>query len=150
MGLHYPNTITNVVFGSKSGTTRTSVALTNAYQTEESTNPTKSFSTEGYSKLNVDLLYTTGAAETNNSIELRVEGSTDNVNFYRLPNESVSDGTSTLTQREFTFVGASAGTAYTISIGLDIFYKYMRLAAKETGVGANAGTVYGEITLLGL
>ena len=98
--------------------------------------------------VNLDVLYTMGSGETSNSIEIKVEGSPDGVNFYRLANESVSGGTSTLTAREFTFVGTNGAEA-TISLGLDIFYEYVKISAKETGVAANKGTVYGEVTLLG-
>lgn len=150
MSLYYEHSDPFVIFGSKNATTlaRTSVALTSAYQAEDGTVPTKTIQTSGWSKLNIDLLYTMGAAETSNSIEIRVEGSADGTNFYRVPNESVSGGTSTITAREFTFVGTNAAAA-SISIGLDIFYKYIRIAAKETGVASNAGTIYGEVTLLG-
>lgn len=129
--------------------TRTSWALTTSYQTETGTQPTKTFRTEGFTKLNLDVLYTEGATESANSIELKIEGSADGRNFYRIPNETVSGGTSTLTAREFTFVGADAAAA-TISIGLDIFYKWIKVSAKETGVASNAGTVYCEATLSGL
>ena len=50
---------------------------------------------------------------------------------------------------EFTYVGVDA-TATTISIGLDIFYEYMKVSAKETGKVTNFGTVYSEVSLLGL
>ena len=100
------------------------------------------------SKLNVDILYTMGATETSNTIDVRFEGSPDGTNFYRIPNDSTAGGTSTLTAREFTFVGTNAAAA-TISIGLDIFYKFMKVSFKESGVVTNAGTVYAEITLSG-
>lgn len=145
MSLYYPTQQTFVVVGSKSGTTRTSVALTNAYDVA---NKTKDFNCGGFSKVNFDILYTMGATETANSIEMRAEGSTDGTNWYRIPNESVSGGTSTLTAREFTFVGTNAAAA-TISIGLDIFYKYLKVSFKETGVITNAGTMYCEATLSG-
>jgi len=159
MGLQYPSTVTNPVFGTVvyvyandkttiSTATRTSWNLTSSYQTEGAAKPTKTFKTAHYSKLNLDILYTMGAAETANSIEIQVEGSPDGVNFYRIPNETTNAGTSTLTAREFLFVGAN-GAAATISIGLDIFYEYVRVSAKETGVAAAAGTVYCEVTLLG-
>lgn len=146
MSLYYESQVTVPVIGSKSGTTRTSIALTNAYGVA---NKTKIFNTGGFSKVNFDILYTTGADETNNSIEVRLEGSPDGTNFYRLVNESVSDGTSTLKEREFTFVGAAAATAYAISLPVDVVYKYMRISVKESGVAANAGTVYVEATLSG-
>lgn len=162
MGLQYLSTITQPVWGSVVRTyqadkttvltaTRTEVTLESTYQDETTVlvpSATKTFKTSHYSKLNLDILYTMGTSETTNSIEIKVEGSPDGVNFYRIPNESTSAGTSTLTAREFTFVGSN-GAATTISIGLDIFYEYMRVSAKETGVSANKGTVYGEVTLLG-
>lgn len=159
MGLYYPSSTTFPVWGSVvrtmladkatiSTATRTAVALTSAYQSESSTTPTKTFKTSHMSKLNLDILYTMGAAESANTIEVKFEGSPDGINFYRIPNEAVSGGTSTLTAREFTFVGSDAAAA-TISIGLDIFYEFIKVSAKESGVAANAGTVYGEVTLLG-
>jgi len=135
-----------VLIGTKSGTTRTSVALTNAYDVA---NKTKIFETGGISKLNFSILYTTGAGETDNSIELRIETSSDRINFYQILNESVSAGTSTLTLREFTFVGAAAATVYSPSLPLDVQDKYMRISVKESGVVTNAGTIYIEATLSG-
>lgn len=160
MGLYYTDTITFPVFGSIAYTylndkvtistaTRTAVELESTYQNESgATEATKTFKTEGFSKLNLDILYTMGASETSNSIEIKAEGSPDGVNYYRIPNESVTAGTSTITARELTFVGAN-GAATTISWGCDIFYKYMKLSAKETGVASNKGSIYGEVTLLG-
>ena len=144
MGLHYESTENYVVIGTKSGTTRTSVALPTSYDTTV----TNTIEVAGFSKLNLDILYTMGASETANSIEVKIEGSPDGTNVYRIPNESVSGGTSTLTAREFTFVGANAAAA-TISIGLDIFYKFVKISIKESGVVTNAGTVYAEATLCG-
>lgn len=145
MGLYYPSQRVDVLVGTKSGTTPTAVVLTNAYDVA---NKTKILDTGGFSKISLDIIYTVGAAETSNSVEVRVESSVDGVNFARLVNESVSTGTSTLTQREFTFVGASAG-AYSISLPLDIGYKFMRFSFKETGVVTNVGSIYVESTLSG-
>lgn len=142
--LHYSNQIIIPIIGSKSGTTITSATLTSDYADNA-----KSFPVGGYSKLNLDVLYTMGATESSNSVEIKVEGSTDGTNFYRIPNEAVSGGTSTLTAREFTFVGTNADDA-TISIGLDIFYKFIKVSVKETGVASNAGTIFIEGTLSGL
>lgn len=145
MSLYYNTQDTFAVIGTKSGTTRTAVALTAAYDVANKTNIIEC---GGYSKINVDILYTMGATETANSIQVRVQASPDGTNFYRIPNEAVSGATSTLTAREFTFVGADAAAA-TISIGLDIFYKYVEISVKETGVVTNFGTVYAEATLSG-
>ncbi len=164
MALYYKNQITSPVIGSKKvvygndgvtikTATRTEVALTASYPAAENVLlpnlPIKSFRTADQVKLNLDISYTMGASETGNSIQLKIESSPDNINWYRIPNESVSTGTSTLTAREFTFVGANAANA-TISIGLDIFYKYMRVSAKETIGSTNFGTTYIEATLSGL
>lgn len=159
MGLHYESTLTFPIWGSVvrtyendkttiSTATRTAVTLESTYQAPSSIVATKIFKTSHYSKMNLDILYTMGATETSNSIEIKVEGSPDGVNFYRIPNETTSGGTSTLTAREFTFVGTNADVA-TISVGLDIFYEYVKVSGKETGVAANKGTVYAEVTLLG-
>ena len=144
LGDKYQTTL--VLVGTKSGTTRTSRTLTAAYDVA---NKTKIFDTGGMSKINFSILYTTGASETSNSIELRIESSPDRTNFYRIPNESVSAGTSTLTQREFTFVGASAATAYDLSLPLDLQDEHMRISVKESGVVTNFGTIYIEATISG-
>lgn len=143
-GLFYPNLTTFPIIGTKSATTRTAVTLAATY--DGST--LKKFATDGYSEMIVDILYTPGATETSNSIEVKLEDSPDNTNFYRLSNEAAAAGVSTLTAREFTFVAATA-VASTISYRLDISYKYMRIEVKESGVVTNAGTAYVEITLAG-
>lgn len=152
MGLSYPEQNNFAIIGTQlltSPYTRTPWTLTATYPTTETgTNALKSFRTTGMSKLNLDCLYTVGSAETSNSFQLRIEVSPDGTNWYAIPNESVSGGTSTLTAREFTFVGNDATTA-TISIGLDIFNKFIRVAAKETGVVTNFGTLYIEATTSG-
>ena len=145
MSLGYPYQQTFVAVGSKVGTARTAVSLTNAYDVA---NKTKIFETGGITKANLSILYTTAAGSANDSIELRVRTSVDGTNFYRIPNESVSAGTSTLTQREFTFVGVSGTTAYSLSLPLDVQDEYMELSCKNTA-GTTNGTVFVEITLSG-
>ena len=94
-----------VMVGSKSGTTRTAVTLTDGYDVA---NKTKIFNIGSLSKINLSVLYTAGTAETSNSLQLRLESSDDETNFYRIPNEAVSAGTSTLTLREFTVSQSTA------------------------------------------
>lgn len=144
--LHYGVQIPATLIGSKSGTTRTGVTLTAAY---DALNTTKIFEVGGFSEIVMDVSYTTGASESSNSIEIRLEDSPDRTNWYRLSNEAASAGTSTLTQREFTFAGADAATEYAFSYRLDTSYRYMRISCKETGVSANYGTVYIEALLSG-
>ena len=149
-GLRYPQNVTFVIIGSKTvAGVRTGIELESTYSTTEDTEPTKIFEVGGYSKMNLDGVYTMGAAETTNSIEVKVEGSPDRTNWYSLGNDSTSAGTSTLTQREFTFVGADAAAA-TISIFLDVAYKYVRVSIKESGVASAKGNVFVEATLSGL
>jgi hypothetical protein len=145
MGLRYNSQVVVPIIGTKVGNTRTPVALTSAYDVA---NKTKVIPVGGFSKINFDILYTMGATETANSIEVRLRCSSDGVNFYRIPNETVSGGTSTMTAREFTFVGTNADVA-TISIPIDIMYKYIEISVKESGVVTNAGTVYVEATISG-
>lgn len=146
MSLSYSSQITSSLVGSKTTAgVRTSIALLSTYDATT----TKQIETGGFVQIVVDVLYTTGAAETNNSIEMRVKVSNDKINFYQIANEAVSAGVSTLTQREFTLVGASAATAYTISVPLDVMYKFMEFSFKETGVAANVGSVFAEYTLSG-
>lgn len=147
-GWYYPTQKVMTLIGSKSGTTRTAVTLESTYQAESSSVATKTFETGGYVRVNFDISYTMGATETANTIEVKVEGSPDRTNWYRLPNESVSGGTSTITAREFVFTGTNAAEANQ-AIGLSIFYKYLRISVKETGVASNKGTCYVEATLSG-
>lgn len=147
--LNYNHQVVTVI-GTLSGTTLTGWTLESTYQAEGTTKATKTFAVGGFSKMNLDILYTTGAAETTNSIEVKIEASFDGTNFYQLTNESASSGTSTLYAREFTFAGALAATAYPFTLGLDIFYKKVRVSCKETGVAANKGTVSVVSTLSGL
>lgn len=148
-GQRYPITKSFVIIGSKTAAgVRTGIELESTYSTTETTEPTKIFETGGYTKLVLDSIYTMGASETTNSIEIKVEGSPDRTNWYRIANDSTTTDTSTLTQREFTFVG-SDGAAATIQIFLDIAYKYVRVSCKETGVVTNKGNVFVEATLVG-
>lgn len=149
-GQRYPQTKNFVIIGSKTAAgVRTGIELESTYSTTEDTEPTKIFEAAGYVKLNLDLIYTMGGSETSNTIEVKIEGSPDRTNWYRIANDSTSGATSTLTQREFTFAGSN-GAAATFSIFLDIAYKYIRVSCKETGVAANKGNVFVEATISGV
>lgn len=148
-GTYFPTTQVIPLIGAKdSSNTRTSIEMESTYQAESATEATKTFEVAGFTKVNLDFLYTMGSGESSNSIEIKIEGSPDRTNFYRIANDSTTAGTSTLTAREFTFVGADASTA-AISIILDIGYKYMKVSCKETGVVTNKGSVFAEATLVG-
>ncbi len=148
MGLYYETQNPVVIIGSKTAAgVTTGVQLESTYGTDESTAPTKSFSTGGASKLSLDIKYTMGATETSNSVQLKIESSPDSVNWYRLPIDTTVTQ-STITAREWTFVGTDAAAA-NINIFLDIAYKYMRISCKESGVASNKGNVFVEALLSG-
>jgi len=140
MSLHYDTQTELMLIGSKSGTTLTAVTLESTYQSESATVATKTFDTGLMSRIEFLIKYTMGATETTNSIEIKLEGTNDGTNFYQTMNDSTSGGTSTLSVREFTYVGVNAA-AVNVNIGIDIAYSKMRIAIKETGVASNKGTV---------
>lgn len=147
--LYYGTQNPIVLIGSKTAAgVRTGVELEATYSATEVTEPTRTFPSGGYSKATFDINYTMGAAETTNSIEVKIESSPDRTNWYRLSTDTTSGGTSTLAAREWTFVGTNAAAA-TINIILDIAYKFMRISVKETGVSSAKGNVFVELTLSG-
>jgi hypothetical protein len=146
MGLGYTWQNTIILVGSKNASTG---ALTPATLTASYAGNSRTISTGNMSKANFSISYTLGAAETSNNINVKIESSPDNINFYQIPNESVSGATSTLTQREFTFVGASAGSPYNFSLPIDIQDKYLKISFYESNITTNFGTVYAEVMLSG-
>lgn len=147
-GLNYPTSTELVLIGTKSGTTLTPVTLESTYQTESTTVATKTFETGLMSRVEFLIKYTMGATETSNSIEVKIEGSNDGTNFYQVMNDSTSAGTSTLTKREFTYVGVNAAASL-VNFGVDIAYLKLRISIKETGVVTNKGTVSVEALISG-
>ena len=147
MSLNYSITSEYVLIGSKSAAfALTTSALTTSY----ADNRKVIDGTSGMSKLDVRFSYTTGAAETNNTLDILVEQSSDGTNWFSIPNETVSSGTSTLNDRTFSYASNTGGSTNTkSSVGLDIFYKQIRVSFKETGVAANHGTIYAECSLMG-
>jgi len=148
MALGYPYQHPIVVIGSKDSSGNiTGATLTDAYG---NSNTTAIVDTGGMSKLELHIGYTQGSGESGNSIQIRVEASPDRVNWYRFTNDSTSGATSTLTQREFTFSAvSSAGTWDYISLPLDVSCDYVRISIKESGVAANYGKVFCEVTISG-
>ena len=149
MGLFYPTQTLNLLIGTKSGTTRTAIEMESTYQAESTTEATTVFETGGFSRIEFAILYTMGGSETANSIQIILEWSPDGTNFYRLPNDSTSGATSTITEREFTYLGTTDAGNSEIVFGIDIAYDLMRISIKESGVGANKGSVFVEALLSG-
>lgn len=147
MCLAYPIVFHVALLGSK---TDAGVLTTEALTADYADNVKVISGTTGMSKLDIRYSYTTGTDETNNTLSIKVEESSDLVNWFRIPNEAASVGTSTLTAR--TFVNAdntSGATNIKGSVGLDIFYDNIRVSFLEGGVASNFGTIYAEATVLG-
>lgn len=146
-GLFYPSQVQSVLIGSKTDAgTRTGVALTSSYQAEGAGAPTKTWDVGGMTRVDFAVAYTMGATETANSIEIIVEWSPDLVNFYPLVTDSTSAGTSTLTEREFKYVGTTNAGLSEMTFGIDVSYKEaLRISCKESGVVTNAGNVFIEV-----
>lgn len=147
MGLEYSIQQSRTIVGSKSNSgSITPVALTNL----PTGNSKSIMGVAGMSKIDIRFSYTTGASETNNQLKIIVEQSEDGVNWFKIPNETVSGGSSVLTSRVFSVEeNTTESTTLNGSISLDIFYNNIKVSFYETGVAANYGTIYGEITLLG-
>lgn len=149
-GLYYSTSQSSVLIGSKIKATgaRTGVQLESTYQVESTIVATKSFKIAGFSKANFNIAYTMGAAETANSVEIKLEHSPDNINWYRYVTDTTTGGTSTLVNREWTYVGINAALAE-FTLPVDIFDQYLRVSIKETGVASAKGALFCEVTLLG-
>lgn len=133
------------LIGTKSGTTVTGNLLTGAVG---GAGNTKAFSTATMSKVNFSFSYIVGAAETANVLNVVLSTSSDGVNYYQSLNNSVSAGTTTITQATYQFTGAVAAT-YTFSMPIDVQDLWMQIQVFETGVASNFGTCYCEVELSG-
>lgn len=112
--------------------------------------------------LNLVCKYTTGAGETSNTCSVTVWGyvgnkSDDNDfpysdapgtsivndtdNWVQIGEHSITTGTATFVATTFNIVGASAATTYTGQFSVDITYPKIRIAASESGVATNKGTL---------
>lgn len=127
------------------GTLFNAVTLTTAY-----TGNTKTIAVAGAEEAILFVNYTTGSGETSNSIEIKVEFGPTDTDVYQDVNEAVSSGTSTLYQKEYTFVGASAATSYKFRLPIPVADKFMKVSIKESGVSTNAGTATVKTTFSGI
>jgi hypothetical protein len=138
------------------------VTLESAYaatQAEASRMLVESYQSE---KATLFISYLTGAAETTNSVQVIVEGyvggkapntnhpysstensdiSADSGYWVQLGEHVTATGTATYTPTVYNVAGASGSTTYTGVFQFDINYLKLRVAAKETGVATNKGTI---------
>ena len=75
---------------------------------------------DGQQQLVLYIRYITGAAETNNVLNLLVDFSPDGTNFYQESTEAVSTSTVTEYQATRQFTGASAATTYSLRVAIPI------------------------------
>lgn len=138
MALSYATQVHYTLYGTKNPTTfaiSAPLTLTSYYKSSAA----KIIPTQGASKLELIGIYTAGASETANSVQITVQSSSDAINFGRVVNDSTSGGTSTLTPREFsvaqvTDTGTLAYTSQTVNFTAGL---------KITG-GTSAATGYIE------
>lgn len=95
----------------------------------------------------LEVFYTTGAGETNNSIEFKIEYSLDGSNWVQEQKYAESGGTVTHTAVEHTLAGAAAATTYKTMWAFPAWSRYFRVSFKETGVASNFGTVTANVAL---
>lgn len=118
-------------------------ALTTSYVNSQPIN------VEGYSDMIVEITYLTGAAETNNSVNLQILTSNDlNTDLYYMTTAAESTGTVTLTPATWVFTGASAATTYKFAFPVSLEDKFLVFSVKEDGVASNAGTLTLKIVLV--
>lgn len=122
----------------------TAQALTGSYVVA---NTKASFLIDGESVGALFVTYTTGAAETSNTLSFKIEFSYDGTNWFQQSYDTLSSGVNTLADLEHAIAGASAATTYSKEYVLPLSAKYMRIFFKETGVAANFGTVSANIVL---
>lgn len=115
------------------------------------TNISEALVTRNATQVFLEIEYTMGAAETANSIEVKIEFADtlgDNralaptsTDWYREAVETLSGGTATVNVLERTFAAVSAAATYDRFV-LDVpgGHDFMRVSIKETGVAANKGS----------
>src|SRR3990167_3574501 len=86
--------------------------------------------------------YITGAAETNNILQMTVDYSPVGTNFYQEVTEESSTTLITEYQATRQFTGAAAATTYSFRVPIPVAdIKKLRIAFAESGVATNFGTV---------
>jgi hypothetical protein len=96
-----------------------------------------------------------GAAETGNSIEIRVrfasplaQKAPTSTDWYQQVSESTSSGATTISLQEYTFDSTqSAGTYDRFHIDIPVDSKFMEVAIKETGISSNGGSASVKVIL---
>lgn len=145
MTLSYPSQPVIQVLGTKSSTN----VLTPVALTTTASDNRKALETGGFAKYDLAIRLTTGSGETATKLLVELEQSPDGTNWYNIPSVSDTNGTSTVYTRTFEFTAGAAATTYSIGFGIDIWYKYVRVSFRTSGVVANQPTASAQVTLSG-
>jgi len=104
-------------------------------------------------QVGLDISYTQGAAETANTLDIKIEISNVDTtptatDWFQMSSESTSSGLTTSSYQNYRFTAvATAGTADRFHISFPIDVKWVRVSVREGGVAANAGTFLGRLTV---
>ena len=97
---------------------------------------------KGDSQVMLYIRYITGAAETNNTLQMTVEFSPDGTLFYQEATEEASTTTVNEYQATRNFLGASAATTYSFRVAIPVAdVDRLRISFAESGVASNFGSV---------
>lgn len=116
------------------------ITLTGSYQQNE-------VQVRGAYQLELGISYTMHTGETGNSIEVELEfayeqpgkGTDSDTVWHKQTSTSVSGGTITLSQAEYTFSSTGAGNVDTFQISVPVGCSHVRIGVKETGIDSNGG-----------
>lgn len=129
--LNYTNQPSTVLFDD--------VTLTTSYGDNR-----QELETGGFSKLALNINYERGSGEAASKLQMTVEASDDNVEWYSLVIDDTST-TSIISQRVWEVEDSAK-----LNVLLDIAYKNVRVSVQESGVSSTAGTVTVKATRSGL
>jgi hypothetical protein len=149
MGLYYPQQHIKALIGSKNAT---SFELVPATLTTAYTGNSKIITTDYHPQMVIYAQYTPGASGAGNYVTLKLEFSSDGINFQQETVELPTIGTTNLytQERKFDNNGATVAlTTYKIRLAVPIADKFFKLSAKETLAGGSAGIFYAEALLSG-
>lgn len=148
-GLYYPQQHVKPLIGSKNST---SFELVPATLTTAYTGNSKIITTDYMPQMVLYCQYTPGSGGGGNYVTLKLEFSSDGVNFSQETADKLAIGTTSeyLQERKFDNNGATVAlTTYMFRITIPIADKFFKLSAKETLVGGSAGIFFAEALVSG-
>ena len=89
----------------------------------------------------LEITYTTGTGEAGTSLKFIVEFSANETDWVQESSATITSGVNTLVAQENKVAGGAGATTYTAQYYIPICSRFVRIKAKETGVGVNFGRV---------